>query len=50
MMGWMGAPGDRRKVDGASRHGEGVASYTGPESCACGREAASEALTGECVG
>ena len=26
------------------RHGEGVASYTGPESCACGREAASEAL------
>lgn len=32
------------------RHGEGVASYTGPESCACGREAASEALTGECVG
>ena len=28
------------------RHGEGVASYTGPESCACGREAASEALIG----
>jgi hypothetical protein len=32
------------------RHGEGVASYTGPESCACGREAASEALIGEHVG
>ena len=30
------------------RHGEGVASYTGAESCACGREAASEALIGEC--
>src|SRR6516165_5305696 len=32
------------------RHGEGVASHTGPESCACGREAASEALIGECLG
>ena len=31
------------------RHGEGVASHTGPESCACGRKAASEALIGECV-
>jgi hypothetical protein len=31
------------------RRGESVASYTGPESCACGREAASEALIGECV-
>ena len=29
------------------RHGEGVASHTGPESCACGREAASEALISE---
>jgi hypothetical protein len=26
------------------------ASHTDPESCACGREAASEALIGECVG
>ena len=47
---WTGAPGDRRKADGEFRHGEGVASYTGLKSCACGREAASEALTGECVG
>ena len=30
--------------------GEGVAIHTGPESCACGREAASEALIGECLG
>ncbi len=30
-------------------YGEGVASHTDPESCACGREAASEALIGECV-
>ena len=28
---------------------EGIASHTGPESCACGCEAASEALIGECV-
>ena len=26
------------------RHGRGTVSYTGPESCACSREAASEAL------
>ena len=50
MMWWTGAPGDRRKVEVQVRHGEGVASYTGPASCACGREAASEALIGECVG
>src|ERR1700730_15048495 len=29
---------------------EGVAIHIGPESCAGGREAASEALTGECAG
>ena len=32
------------------RYGEGVATHTGPESCAVRREAAREALTGECVG
>ena len=31
-------------------HDEGVAIYIGPESCAGGREAASEALIGESVG
>jgi transposase len=31
-------------------HGEGVASHTGPESCAAAREDRGEALTGECVG
>jgi hypothetical protein len=29
-------------------YGEGVATHTGPESCAGDREAAGEALTGEC--
>jgi hypothetical protein len=32
------------------RHGEGIASHARPELCACGREAASEALIGECAG
>jgi hypothetical protein len=27
-------------------HGEGLATHTGPESCAAGRQAAGEALTG----
>lgn len=31
-------------------HGEGVASRTGPESCAYGREVVGEALTGERAG
>ena len=31
-------------------HGEGVATHTGPESCAVDREVAGEALTGESVG
>ena len=31
-------------------HDEGVANHIGPESCACGREAVREALTGECAG
>jgi hypothetical protein len=31
-------------------YGEGVADYTGPESCAAVREERGEALTGECVG
>ena len=31
-------------------YGEGLASHTGPESCADGREAAGEALTGEDAG
>jgi hypothetical protein len=31
-------------------YGEGVASHTGPESCATGREAGGEALTGERAG
>ena len=31
-------------------YGEGVASHTGPESCAAVREDRGEALTGECVG
>jgi hypothetical protein len=31
-------------------YGEGVASHTGPESCAAAREGRGEALTGECVG
>jgi RNA-directed DNA polymerase len=31
-------------------YGEGVASHTGPESCAGGREGTGEALTGEHVG
>ena len=29
---------------------EGAAIHIGPESCACGREAVREALTGECAG
>src|SRR5271169_2946354 len=29
---------------------EGTAIHIGPESCACGREAVREALTGECAG
>lgn len=32
------------------RRSEGLANHTGPESCACGREAAREALTGERTG
>ena len=31
-------------------YSEGVASHAGPESCAGRREAAREALTGECIG
>jgi hypothetical protein len=31
-------------------YGEGVATHTGPESCACDREVAGEALTGERAG
>jgi hypothetical protein len=31
-------------------YGEGVASHTGPESCAVAREGRGEALTGECAG
>ena len=31
-------------------HDEGVAIHIGPESCAGGREAVREALTGECAG
>ena len=31
-------------------YGEGVASHTGPESCAVDREVEGEALTGECAG
>ena len=31
-------------------YGEGVASHTGPESCAIAREGRGEALTGECAG
>ena len=31
-------------------YGEGVATHTGPESCAVGREAEGEALTGERAG
>jgi hypothetical protein len=31
-------------------YGEGVATHTGPESCALRREASREALTGVCVG
>jgi hypothetical protein len=31
-------------------YGEGVASHTGPESCAVVREGRGEALTGECAG
>ena len=31
-------------------HGEGVATHTGPESCAVDREIAGEALTGERAG
>jgi hypothetical protein len=31
-------------------HGEGVAIYTGPESCTARREATREALTGERIG
>ena len=31
-------------------HGEGLASHTGPESCADGRKSAGEALTGEHAG
>ncbi len=31
-------------------YGEGVATHTGPESCACDREVVGEALTGERAG
>ena len=31
-------------------YGEGLASHTGPESCAADREVGGEALTGECAG
>ena len=31
-------------------YGEGVATHTGPDSCAWRREASHEALTGACVG
>ncbi len=31
-------------------YGQGVATHTGPESCAWRREASHEALTGACVG
>lgn len=31
-------------------YGEGIATYTGPESCGCRREAVREALTGVLVG
>jgi hypothetical protein len=31
-------------------YGEGLASHTGPESCAVAREDRGEALTGECAG
>jgi RNA-directed DNA polymerase len=31
-------------------YSEGIASHAGPESCADGREAAREALTGVCAG
>ena len=31
-------------------YSEGIASHAGPESCAIGREAGREALTGVCVG
>ena len=32
------------------RHSEGIATHTGPESCASGREVRGEALTGERIG
>ena len=45
---------ERRETGGRQRvqvpYGEGVANHTGPESCADGREAAREALTGVRVG
>ena len=31
-------------------YGEGLATHTGPESCAVDREVGGEALTGECAG
>lgn len=31
-------------------YSEGLAIHTGPESCASGREATGEALTGDCIG
>jgi len=44
----------RRETDGRQRvqvpYDEGVAFHIGPESCAGGREAVREALTGECAG
>src|SRR5580700_4220224 len=57
-------PTDDRRANGGNRvrretgkelmvrvhYDEGVAIHIGPESCAGGREAAREALTGECAG
>ena len=50
-MGWSGCAG--RPAEGRrckSVTVQGLASPTGPKSCAGSREAVSEALTGECVG
>jgi hypothetical protein len=39
-----------RRLEVRVLYGEGIASHTGPESCATVREGRGEALTGECVG
>jgi hypothetical protein len=50
VMGWTRRRATGRRWEVRGLYGEGVASHTGPESCAAVREDRGEALTGERVG